>query len=213
MKGILFKPDMIEAILKGRKTVTRRLGKFYKAYDIFPNGKREVEAEQTIANMKLPKYKKGEIIYVKEPYIHTSEALNIHPTDENSSYIYKFTEKGQDFERNFEEWKWKNAMFMPEAAARLFLEITNVRVERLHDITESDAIAEGVKIIKTKKYGLNDEFELEIWLDYEDKRNDYGCSSAKKSYMTLWNKINGRGSWEENPLVYAYNFEIHKIIE
>ena len=86
---------------------------------------------------------------------------------------------------------------MPKAYARIFLKVTNVRVERLQDISEEDAIAEGIIRVG------------DGWKDYSYKKeNDaYRYRTPKQSYETLWNSINGKDAWEQNPYVFVYEFE------
>jgi hypothetical protein len=88
--------------------------------------------------------------------------------------------------------KHRQAMHMPRWASRLTLTVTDVRVERLQDISEEDAKAEGV----------SDEFT-----DYEL----YGQSQPYRfGYSSLWNLINGEGAWQANPFVAAYSFEARR---
>lgn len=94
------------------------------------------------------------------------------------------------------------SMFMPRWASRLTLELTDVRVERLQDISDADAIADGV---------WQPPFH-EITCDDESCR---GCPSARKRYRSLWIEINGKGtgddSWASNPWVWALTFRVHQI--
>jgi len=86
------------------------------------------------------------------------------------------------------DWWKRPAIFMPRAASRTTLEITDVRVERLQDISESDAEAEGVDFLRS----VPDADET---------------LTAKQLYMCLWDSINGRGSWDANPWVWAVSFK------
>lgn len=93
---------------------------------------------------------------------------------------------------------WKRpAIFMPREACRLVLTVTGVRLERLQDISWSDAMDEGIAT------------SYDEWRDYrtDPAVNFPGCSSPVDSYRTLWESINGAGSWEENPWVWAIDFE------
>lgn len=98
-------------------------------------------------------------------------------------------------------WKWKPSIHMPREASRIQLEVLKVRVERLNDITESDAENEGVKLHERG----------EKWLNYLDQKAQltqfiYNCRTAVRSYQTLWQLINGYGSWEANPWVWVIEF-------
>ena len=80
---------------------------------------------------------------------------------------------------------WRPAIHMPRAASRITLEITGVRVERLQDISEADAIAEGVR----------------------NSLHIPGGRFANENFAHLWWAINGDGSWEANPWVWAVEFK------
>ncbi len=181
-KPILFSTTMVQAILEGRKTQTRRIIKSipHDAYKIWFDG-----GEWIIQNKyykcwteKLePKYKKDDILWVRETF--NKLLFNI--------YAYK-----ADNKKRYNSISWKPSIFMPKEAARIFLKVTNIRVERLHDISENDAIAEGIKSIDNVCYDyLSDKFY----------RKPY------ESFCTLWTKINGKESWNQNPFVWVYEFE------
>lgn len=105
---------------------------------------------------------------------------------------------------------WKPSVFMPRAASRILLEVTGVRVERVQDISEGDAKAEGVQ-----KNWIGDDCPPEYddeYLDYRaTSKGDYEgfpCYSARDSFMTLWDTINeARGyGWDTNPFVWVIEF-------
>lgn len=110
-------------------------------------------------------------------------------------------------------WEWKrpvlSAMFMPRWASRITLEVTDVRAQRLQDISEEDARAEGLACLTKDgslyKYGLADSDGLPGNDDYGWHWKDWDVS-AVKAYMKLWDHINGAGSWAANPYVWAYTF-------
>ncbi len=96
------------------------------------------------------------------------------------------------------QWYKRNSLFMPRYASRLILVITDVRVERLHDISEADAIAEGVE----PDGPLGDMFH-----DYFDPTNTGGLMDAKSSFRSLWKYINGPESLAANPWVWVITFK------
>ena len=83
---------------------------------------------------------------------------------------------------------WRPSIHMPRAASRITLEVTGVRVERLQDISEADAIAEGCGMLKP-------------YSDHWQHRD-----VAKEEYRLLWESINGPGSWDANPWVWVIEF-------
>lgn len=186
-KPILFSTPMVQAILRGEKTQTRRLCKFNKAYDIFHDGKHEVEAEKTIENIVPCKYKVGDILWVRETWHQKRHSFPI-----GLPYEYKATAKEDG---NPTDEPWKPSIFMPKEACRIFLRLTNIRIERLHDISENDAIAEGIVMNNKPHIGW-------YWME-----NVYSTDCPIMAYERLWQKINGEKSWFENPFVWVYEFE------
>ena len=89
--------------------------------------------------------------------------------------------------------KWKPSIFMPRALSRITLEITRVRVERLQEISEADEKAEGVLPVRIG------------FLDPRDGGNN-ATESHIEAYGALWEQINGKGSWQKNPLVWVITF-------
>jgi len=87
--------------------------------------------------------------------------------------------------------KWRPSIFMPKDASRIKLKITNVRVERVQDITEEDAIAEGISLPNYAEQAIKD-------VHYPE---------PSAIYADLWESINGKGSWEKNPWVWVIEFE------
>ena len=94
---------------------------------------------------------------------------------------------------------------MPKKACRLFLEITDIRIEMLNEISESDAVAEG---ILDMFYGKD--IAGNAYFNYMDKKGgwDSVAEDAIHSYQTLWQKINGINSWSKNPFVWVYDFKV-----
>lgn len=109
--------------------------------------------------------------------------------------VHFASDYGQD-EQPFIE-KWRPSIHMPRWASRILLEITAVRVERLKDISEADAKAEGVE--------LADGFQ-ELWKGYAKNHHDL-MHSAAQSFASLWCSINGDGSWDANPWVWVIEFK------
>ena len=192
-KPILFNTEMVQAILEGRKTVTRRLVKpKYKkdegGFQVCTNkatGERWIEKhdwdEGSFDNPRYvnPPYRKGDILYVRETWMGTGER-----------FYYKADGKHHKLDNLIGDkpfFKWKPSIHMPKTAARIFLKVTDVRVERLQDITEEGAVAEGVKA-----YGSNN------------------CSgtSARIAFAELWDNIEkSKYEWRANPWVWVYEFE------
>lgn len=202
-RPILFSTPMVQAILEGRKTQTRRIIKFCKKVDadflneiIFRNFQfyrdqsyRAIfDTDEHPFSEKFPYGKKGDILWVRETWC---PGLCI-----KDPYAYKATFKKSDLEEGFnEKIKWKPSIFMPREACRIRLEITNIRVERLKDISDQDAIDEGIEFRK----------DIEMWRSYY--LNDTWYGNPIWSYRSLWEKINGKDSWNSNPWVFVIEFK------
>ena len=212
---IIFSTPMVQAILDGNKTQTRRVikpqpnneyGIVYTTIEGFqcapPGEQIWGETEEGESFQIKPKYEKGDLLWVKEtwstmPYGQCSDG------SVNLEYAYKADGSLGNFPeitiaKNLD--KWKPSIHMPREAARLFLEVKSVRVERLKNITQDDLRKEGVM----KMFEKADMSELCIWRD---------CVSAierinKKVFSRYWDSLNAkRGySWESNPWVFVYKF-------
>lgn len=179
MKSLPFSSEMVQAILAGTKTQTRRIVK--NQFPQQPDGdSRCIESAMYYSDRKL--FKHNAIIYVRETFAKVGDRI-FYKADNND--IENAGLKGM---YNF---KWKPPRYMPQLSSRIALRITAIRVERLQNITESDAIAEGVE-------NLGISFMKSYFLD--DK--------PVSIYQSLWEKINGQGSWDLNPLVYVITFEV-----
>lgn len=181
-KPILFSTPMVQAILDGRKTQTRRILKPQPDIDndvsFMPNPPLDWqgewfpyrwETEEGEMICKNPKYCIGDILWVRETWRPVEQDFG------KPRYEYRATEK-----INLTD-KWKPSIFMPKDACRIFLEVTNVRAERLHSITYGDCILEGIK--------------------------DGIGHNADLAYKKLWSNINGAASWEANPYVWVIEFK------
>lgn len=210
-KPILFSTPMVQAILRGEKTQTRRVLKEqmpvmdqFNFSDIrFRHiGNNQWKAysgsQGFVPNIKC-KYTVGDILWVRETW---------HPKRHNMPtgwpYEYKATAK-EDGSPTDEPWK--PSIFMPKEACRIFLKITNIRIERLNDISESDAIAEGIERWTEERMKSKPTHYKVYFQNCKPEDLMSYTSDPIDSYETLWQKINGENSWAENPFVWVYEFE------
>lgn len=209
---ILFSTAMVQAILAGRKTMTRRVVKPKLAgFDISmrTDGSNKWprnldEEERFISYMKCPYGQVGDLLWVRETWWKSMPSGQFPELPDNGKYHYKadYNNNGVG-SRPAPYWppfdKWKPSIHMPKAACRIFLRITNIRVERLQDITEQDAISEGVEQIAD--YGTTG-YKL-----YTQPDAAFSDIDAKWSFESLWQSINGKESWNANPWVWVVEFE------
>lgn len=192
-RPILFSTEMVRAILEGRKTQTRRIVKKQ------PHGAGEWVRQ--LASWLFPNV--NPYIKLKCPYGQPGDRLWVRETWFNDmsfgSPEYYYRANGE-FDEQFERhrlgqvgpFKWRPSIFMPREACRLMLEVTDVRVERLQDISEEDAIAEGISLPNYAEQAIKDIFFPE----------------PSAIYSELWESINGKGSWDKNPWIWVIGFKI-----
>ncbi len=194
MKGICFKELLFHKVIEGTKTQTRRI--INSQPDERGLSTTNIMFENYHGKGFLPKYKVGEVVYLKEPYLYEYDR-----EEKGYKYYYKFsTADILELKVIGVDIKWKNKLFMPESAARYFIEITAVRAERLQDISEEDCIKEGIDSF------FNPLFSETRYKDYLNPNSEW--RSPQSSYASLINKINGKDTWEKNPWVWVYDFEL-----
>lgn len=144
----------------------------------------------------------GDKLWVKETYQHT-KILNINPCDENYGFVYKADEQPWS---NYEGWRWITGRFMPKAAARIWLEVTDIKCERLQNISHEDCIAEGILPLNMSAMQLAQQEQR--YFDYSKPKQLFTEGlDPFWSFNSLWCSINGGDSWEANPWVFAYTFK------
>ena len=197
MKGICFKEPLFNLVVEGRKTQTRRFVKFPHDHVLniaWENGKLFADGIEV-----KPRFKVGETLYLQEPYY----------IDENTPVLDKYDnlpELGDLVE------KWKNAITMPEKYARYFIEITNVRCERLQEISDEDCLMEGVT--RTDKpivigYPIGVPFAYSNGVTKNKSGEISWYSTAQDAFAELINSVE-KGTWERNPYVWVYDFKLVK---
>lgn len=174
-KPILFSTEMVRAILEGRKSQTRRVIKPQPDGEIKANIPYEfygTKTERIFTDTKayLAPCSVGDILWVRETWA------------KDDTYYYK-----ADGSCGSRCGKWKPSIHMPKEAARIWLEVTDVRVERLQEITEEDARAEGAL----------------------PTREERGYNCCRDEFITLWDSINSKRGygWDTNPWVWVIEFE------
>jgi hypothetical protein len=208
-RPILFKGEMVRAILEGRKTQTRRLmnpqPRRVDGGVPFGDAPAWAHAEPGSMMMRCPYGQRGDRFFVREsfsgPYC-MSEVDGLPAMPPSQWPIDTPIWYWADGEPTHGDWtKPKPSIYMPRWASRITLEITGVRVQRLQDISEADAIAEGI-------------FFWEGFHKINSARNPMATGtiypSIKAAYAGLWDAINGPGSWDENPWVWVIAFNTEK---
>lgn len=179
---ILFQTEMVEAILAGRKTMTRRL------------------------NTKI---QPGDIIWVKETWVNLGHNNCQDGAEQFNTVVFRAGQNGKDWESNIEGWRWKPSLFMPKSACRIWLKCTDRREEHLHEISDEDAMAEGILSYKDDILGRRYKDYMAPAKGYGHPDVDYpSVSTPFDSFGSLWEKINGIESLIENPELSVIKFEV-----
>lgn len=181
---ILFSGPMVRAILEGRKTQTRRVMKPQPRFD--PPKVQEV--------WKCPYGGPSNQLWVRE----THAVLSAGYTDGTGMDIrYKATDPDYPY-------GWTPSIHMPRWASRLTLEVTDVRVERVREISEEDALAEGSFLGRCPCQEMQRKPKTTV----EAAFRQTGCHIHGEEFATLWNSINAKRGygWDENPWVWVISF-------
>jgi len=199
-KPIIFSTPMVKAILEGTKTQTRRIIKTPPC-EIHEHGKtvtvtrpREYKNEYARLCPYAP-YNVGDILWVRETFAHGNPG----------EYIYKADPMFDDCGPGDIGWGWKPSIHLPREAARLFLEVKSVRVERLLDINEANAKAEGIK----RKYdGCLAHKNGKPGPTPENCPIGCSCLNHRELFFKLWDTLNAKRGypWDSNPWVWVYEF-------
>lgn len=181
VKPVLFNTEMVRAILERRKTCTRRVLK--QPFEVHPNGYITKPRGNERLCPYIPPYQPGDILYVRETWCKGSYG------NEKEKYYYKADDN------NF-FCTWHPSIHMPKEAARIWLKVTDVRVERLQEITDDGAKAEGANW----KNGKNVGWEEKMRRTAVERFAEIWNSTIKKSDLD-------RYGWDVNPWVWVVEFE------
>lgn len=173
---------MVQSILDNRKKMTRRVMKPQPTND-------DINFIEDWSDVPMCKYLIGDVLWVRETF---------KPNNIPTGWPFHYRAANDTF-TDPENEKWKPNIFMPKAACRIFLEITNIRVERLNDISEQDAIAEGIERTDFNSF-FNEYYKNYLPTGYTDLL-------PKDSFKSLWQSINGKDSWEANQWVWVISFK------
>lgn len=198
-RPILFSGPMVRALLAGTKLQTRRILKPQpRRVDggvPFGDGPAWAHAEPGTAMMRCPYGQRGDRLWVREAFSGPHYREDFPPALWSPSDAFWYWADGNP---SVGDWtKPRPSIHMPRFASRITLEITSVRVERLQDISEADAIAEGCTRNHNGYY----------WGGPHAVSGLKQMATAISAYRDLWESINGPGSWKANPWVWVVEFE------
>jgi hypothetical protein len=208
-KPIIFNSEMVKAILEGRKTQTRRALK-KQPIDILPMKVPNMWVTLRIQDKQNSENNRGQIIgcrygrvgdrlWVRETWAHDDMNCKDIKCGNRDHIWWKANEEKIVADSFAGDARWRPSIFMPRWASRITLEITNIRVERLHEITPADVLAEGIKRSGEDGY----------WLAPLANVPDYPWNDAPMAFASLWNSINSKRGygWDVNPWVWVIEFK------
>lgn len=226
-RPILFSREMVRALLAGRKTQTRRIIDFPGIENVMDFVKVATDAKcRPVYEMKnatgsfvtrpsgknlvdyhyMPPVGVGDRLWVREAWFAARSLNHTPPREITQDADIEYDATKRSYAEIGLVGKLRPSMFMPRWASRITLIVKDVKIARLQDISEADAIAEGIELVReSEQWGKH-------WRNYG--ADGFDDRSAKHSYRTLWNSLRGHtGSrpltvepWSENPWVVAYTF-------
>lgn len=239
-RPILFSAPMVRAILEDRKTVTRRAVKpqpevrmvdmigpmlTFKnkrgGHWLYPNAKAQIIAD-------CPYGQPGDRLWVRETFMDLrGTGIEHRPTPDSPLQRYAYSAdvapgSFADETRKDYGLKWRPSIHLPREACRILLKITDVRVERLKDISDEQAQAEGCFFTDYGKKcfhggnGWNDvgdcpavvgHQQREGWMWDKTTSHEQCLGSARHAFGNFWNKVNGPDAWDSNPWVWVVEFK------
>ena len=212
MKKIMFndKYGLTKAVLEGRKTQTRRLFTLTLHEGDLHGDLKEVYPDKVfrcvnrwmfeykkkvfdIPTQNYPKYSIGEIVAIAQSYKDIFSEFSQHPNPRLNIGVKNPTDTT----------RWTNKMFVRSEIMPHQIRITNVRIERLQDISDEDCMKEGIR--KNGRYSFIEKVKQS---DGDNLAFSCNFNSPREAYAALIDKVSGKGTWERNPYVFVYDFEL-----
>ena len=211
-RPIIFSAPMVRALLEGRKTQTRRVlkpqpwdGARYTGIHFAHNEPDTWFFNSPIGPFKTPvRWEVGDRLWVRETHallprtayrgsVGTGTIAQMeHPRDGYSAAVFR-----EGFDRSGAP-RWRPSIHMPRWASRITLTVTDERVQRLQEINEADAAAEGGLQLRSGR-----------WVTAQGEQYaGLACHSARGWFSQLWDQIHGPGAWDANPWVVALTFTV-----
>lgn len=223
--------SLTQAVLEGRKTMTRRIikcprtfrGEWVAGFNIHrsPSDKKIVgfpcmyDADEREFDMGeiLPKYELGEVVAIAQSYQDINNYYYAALRRKTSIHGQIIDELDLVDIHDIIKWKslrddlmntpgWTNKMFVKADLMPHHIKITGVKVERLQDISDEDCLKEGIY-----EDSGDDKFPPSIFYDFEGNKDD-GFDTPREAFAALIDKVSGEGTWERNPFVWVYEFKL-----
>lgn len=206
---------LTNAALRKQKTMTRRIE---RGLELLSETNHKFDGEKVILHFEAsdkpiiirPRYKVGEIVAVAQDYKQIYANMIIDFSTHN--YHLPREDSAENFREKYEETAgWTNKMFVQPELMPHQVKITNVRLERLQDISDRDCLQEGVRETEIRKYKENPVGDIEVEVEICSclKKNDGRAlvyPTPREAFAALIDKTSGKGTWASNPYVFVYEF-------
>lgn len=209
MKKIMFndKYGLTQAVIDGRKTITRRIAytkdvRFLNlGWDVKTHQRLICDGEFVVARSQ---YKIDEVVAIAQSYKDINELgiVQSKPT-QGDEYIWFGDGGGTEHVWAENHAGWTNKMFVKADLMPHHIKITNIRVERLQDISDEDCLREGIYMDYDEHGGLY----TTPYYDYHNNKHN-GFDTPREAFSALIDKVSGVGTWDSNPMVWVYEFEL-----
>jgi hypothetical protein len=199
-RPILFSAPMVNAILEGRKTQTRRVIKPQPLNVIYHNGnwiESQCELSENDHILKCPHGSIGGLLWVRERWAVAECYDAFKPSELVLTRRQVEYYASQGYLGNV-RGKWRPSIFMPRWASRINLDMTGIRVARVQDISSQDVEKEGIDVVSKLPLFINPEADMERMVNFV----------AHDLFSKLWDSINGKKyPWDSNPYVWCIEFK------
>lgn len=206
-KPIIFSAPMVRALLDGRKTQTRRILLIIKGLtlnDIITEGIKDPTGyNAALHQLRVPRYAPGDRLWVRETWSAIMDGGWTIADARRRMFGEKIVYRADG--NAYEDGDgWWPSIHMPREFSRLTLTVTDVRVQRLQEISEADARAEGIERLRSGR-GFYDPTVCRAAVRFGE-----WTSTARQGFSRLWNSIHGPDAWDANPWVLAYSFTVQR---
>ncbi|MBC8053774.1 MAG: hypothetical protein H7Y13_11985 [Sphingobacteriaceae bacterium] len=191
-----------------RRTLVPRSAEAYALMVNMNAGLNLEKSKKELIRCCCPYGKPGDIHWVRETWRY-SDSLS-EPYNYKADYVREYNQEFIDRIKG----SWKPSIHMPKDGSRIWLQITGISIERLQDISAFDAMWEGIESsnedFTSEEGALHADWKNYTWRD-DPRYEDYHFPTfvdATESYRTLWEKINGKDSWNQNPWVWVISFNV-----
>ena len=199
MKKIMFNDELSlnQSVLDGSKRHTRRIINISEIDREYLDSSFDWDLRESVIIERYSKYKVGEVIAIAQRY---KDVLDFIPEGFRRKYELEFLTSGNVSKG------WNNKMFVKADLMPYQIKITNIKIEKLQDISDEDCLKEGV--VK----GRVGNAHTDHWMDayYTHKSSIEPCCTPREAFALPIDKVIGKRTWESNPYVFVYEFELVK---